>query len=1588
MKKQRLLYRAFSLLLCICMVIPLLPIQVSANYEPPTQVVVAGTDVFAGGYWLNDGNGGITSQGASESNYNVAFQKKSDSMYVLTLNGANITQYSQVVGKLTVGIGSDTTRYSAGIWSNGTLYIELIGDNTVDLSGNDTVSDTSCAALYIGSYDYPKVYPYLTFSGSGSATFKGGSSDKNSCGIYSISNAIMSGTGTVTAEGGTCGAGGYYGYGSYGIYLGGTTDDYASYVGLNKGNVVAIGANGGKYSYGVYGKISFPKFDTYAGEFTAHSAESTYSAAISQMPLYEMNASDRVLVGSTEYDGSNLIAFDPVYTNMYRYLTVRSASAGARVTGDLTAKDWTADTLTVTPVKPVSGDQEVEYAIGQSNSGDKPTRGWQTDTTFVGLVPNTYYKVWARTKATADRTAGSAICSDRLHVGLKSYAGGLYIDGVDLGTSSGTYSVAGGTAVYDYANRTVTLSGTMHITHGTTIPNGTETAVYGIFTNSQEPFTIVLADGADINIDLTNYLRDDSLTMQLEAKKNAYRLTGKTVGIRALCGLTIRVPEDVETVPTLTVNVTGTTADGIRSGLQASGAGQNYPAPLYIDAKDRLDVNITATATNGMATPLSAGGTEYDAADKSSITINCRTLNATITERSYQQSGGAAIYPSDRTGTLPADMTIGSGTVTAKVLNRGGEAHAVAMYMNHIYYGDDNYTVEDENGEIVPEESLQAARTLIFRPNSKQSLTGTVTLSGAFRVGAMVTAELADSNAVGTLTYTWYRVADDNTETKITASTKNTYVLTAEDKGKRIYCAVSCPNRKGTVKSELCELVQESVIPSSIYIDGYEVTAQNCTDIKGDGTISFDPDTGMLYLKNAKMQPKQYSVKPRIYTEDDSIDLTICLIGDNVVASDSGAAIKVKNVTFVGEGTLAVSASGLGSSSDDGAITADALRIGGTCKVTSTTEYTGQKTFSATRLELTENARLESSMGYVRTATLAILDEAHLESTSAVSATTTQISGNGSMNVVKAGDAMSGSEIVLSDNAALTVDNSAYEGNNTVALSVKQITTSGKAKLTVRANLCEGITSPGTSGNGTTFIMNGGTIDVQNVGTSSNFGKSAVCMGDKSVFSSGTFTAYSQDYYGIYLTTAATNITVGKGVSFTGSSAKSSGIYISTSNGFTAQGDGTINAISTDGNGLSARCRLLTVDGGLEIAAQSESKHALSVTNTLTLNDGTLNAESTSGYGIYGERLMMYAGTINAVSQTGKGTNIQLYVNGGTVNAKSTDGDALYRSSGNNNTALILNGGTVNAESENGAAVSGRVTVQVGTLNAKSTGGAAIGGDISKKVGSTEITGCELTQNGGTIAAVSESGNAIVGSVTLKDGEIQAKSDSGIAISGQIEQSKGKVTAESVSGLASDAKITIWDGTFTAHSVQNTAVQSKYAISAYGKFLAYTDDASKPAVSNSFSSSTVFASKSTNGTNIAKIENKSATIRQYPYVTAMLNYEPYISLTTNYVKNLMKYNAATKTATIAISVIADTSRTDNWRIAIAHCDKNGKQLGLQYFYISFANTKTYTINGEKVKMWPNKFDFPNASPTDTFKVFVLEKDSRTPAWPVTTYQFS
>ena len=421
---------------------------------------------------------------------------------------------------------------------------------------------------------------------------------------------------------------------------------------------------------------------------------------------------------------------------------------------------------------------------------------------------------------------------------------------------------------------------------------------------------------------------------------------------------------------------------------------------------------------------------------------------------------------------------------------------------------------------------------------------------------------------------------------------------------------------------------------------------------------------------------------------------------------------------------------------------------------------------------------------------------------------------------------------------------------------------------------------------------------------------------------------------------------------------------------------------------MSARCRLLTVDGGLEIAAQSESKYALSVTNTLTLNDGTLNAESTSGYGIYGERLMMYAGTINAVSQTGKGTNIQLYVNGGTVNAKSTDGDALYRSSGNNNTALTLNGGTVNAESENGAAVSGRVTVQVGTLNAKSTGGAAIGGDISKKVGSTEITGCELTQNGGMIVAESESGNAIVGSVTLKDGEIQAKSDSGIAISGQIEQSKGKVTAESVSGLASDAKITIWDGTFTAHSVQNTAVQSKYAISAYGKFLAYTDDASKPAVSNSFNSSTVFASKSTNGTNIAKIENKSATIRQYPYVTAMLNYEPYISLTTNYVKKLMKYNAATKTATIAISVIADTARTDNWRIAIVRYDKDGKQMGMEYLYISFANAKTYTINGENVKMWPNKYEFSNVSPTDTFKVFVLEKDSRTPAWPVTTYQFS
>ena len=270
------------------MILTLLPVTAGANNTSTTYVEVAGVTMTDGGYWLNDGQGGLTDEGASASNYNVAYRLGSGSNPVstLTLNNAELSVVSHA---------SSYYNYTACIWTRGGLIVESIGENTIDLT-DTKITENNCAGIAIG-----EDYSWLTFQGDGDLTVKGGPATGNSYGLIAPFSVKMEGTGVLTFLGGECGSNGI----SAGIRSRATLDDLGAYIEPGPGTVIAGTKSGGAGSYGIYGKLAFPKFDRYLGRFTAYCGEAESAMALSIPPLY-MPVGNVALAGSDDASGRNL----------------------------------------------------------------------------------------------------------------------------------------------------------------------------------------------------------------------------------------------------------------------------------------------------------------------------------------------------------------------------------------------------------------------------------------------------------------------------------------------------------------------------------------------------------------------------------------------------------------------------------------------------------------------------------------------------------------------------------------------------------------------------------------------------------------------------------------------------------------------------------------------------------------------------------------------------------------------------------------------------------------------------------------------------------------------------------------------------------------------------------------------------------------------------------------------------------------------------------------------------------------------------------------------------------------------------------
>lgn len=262
--------RILSLFCALALCLELLP--ATAWAAAPTTLTVGGTNVLdGGGCWKTNADGTLTTEGASESDYNVKYDSATG---ILTLKDATIN-------------GTDTTGHvGAGIFASGDLTIVLEGSSTVT-----GVQDPN------GESQSIRVEGNLTIQGGGSLTAQGAdTSNGSSYGIFVIGSFTQQG-GSVTATGGTS-----QNYSSRGLYVSGSTvtvqggtltatsgntssNNYGSYgiyargsVTVNDATVTATGGTG-KKSYGLYIYSSPPSVTlSGGGSLTARSGSATNRA--------------------------------------------------------------------------------------------------------------------------------------------------------------------------------------------------------------------------------------------------------------------------------------------------------------------------------------------------------------------------------------------------------------------------------------------------------------------------------------------------------------------------------------------------------------------------------------------------------------------------------------------------------------------------------------------------------------------------------------------------------------------------------------------------------------------------------------------------------------------------------------------------------------------------------------------------------------------------------------------------------------------------------------------------------------------------------------------------------------------------------------------------------------------------------------------------------------------------------------------------------------------------------------------------------------------------------------------------------------
>ena len=457
--------RILSILIALCMTTCLLgAMSTTVSAAAPTAVYVGGVDVIGGGYWVSDGAGGIKADGASSSNYTVEYASGK-----LTLNNANITKCFDW-----------SSNYTAAIYANGDLNIELLDDNSVT------------SKTYGYSYGVCQTNGTLTISGSGSLTATAGTANIGySGGIWA--DSLVVGGGTIIAKGGRAKDS------SYGIHT-------FNALSITDGTVTATGeqttfssAYESSYGLGSNGNINIS-----GGSVTATAGDAYYRSS-GVYSSYAVTVSGNAVLLAT---GSTATATDGSSNGIYSGNSSIVFSGGA-----VTAKSGTAPQKSAIGTAPnLTGYTGYEWRISEGDGFSTGTYTWSADHTYVqfrrGFVPVTDIIITSTTSVAVDTDlalAGVVVPANATNKTIEwsvqddGGTGAAIGSGVFRATSVGTATLKatitnGSTTTEDYIRPfTITVTATPSSASGSTSDSTSSNApLY----SSTDPSTGIRAEGS------------------------------------------------------------------------------------------------------------------------------------------------------------------------------------------------------------------------------------------------------------------------------------------------------------------------------------------------------------------------------------------------------------------------------------------------------------------------------------------------------------------------------------------------------------------------------------------------------------------------------------------------------------------------------------------------------------------------------------------------------------------------------------------------------------------------------------------------------------------------------------------------------------------------------------------------------------------------------------------------------------------------------------------------------------------------------------------------------------------------------------